>query len=69
MPFVNQSSVALPVGVPAPPVTLMKSCTVEPAATTVTVPCASLWISVETAGFCFTTWKHSFKPASLEPSG
>ena len=47
----NQSSVTLPLGAEAPPATLTKSCTVELAATVVTVACAALWMSVETVGF------------------
>jgi hypothetical protein len=48
VPFRNQSTVTLPVGagLPAPPLTVTKSCTVEPTPTAVTTAWAALWMSV-----------------------
>src|SRR5262245_42697114 len=46
--FPKKSNVTFPDGFGCPgwPVTVTKSCTVAPASTTVTVPCAALWICV-----------------------
>ena len=46
VPFVNHWKVAVPVGVPPLPDTSAWSCTVDPTATVVTVPCSALWIAV-----------------------
>src|SRR4051812_24524201 len=48
VPFVNQSSRTVPVGVglPAPPLTTTRSWTIEPAGTVVTTLCVALWIDV-----------------------
>src|SRR6185295_13331719 len=57
-PFRNQSTVTLPVGggLPPPPSTVTRSCTVEPTGTDVTTACAALWIAVVVVqGSCVTT--------------